>query len=320
MTDDTPSQLNQVPFSDTCACKSLDQAADRNAAPLTVTPLTTVIGAEIEEVDIASGFDNRALARIRAALIQHQVIFFRDQKLSLTDLESFSARFGPLLRVPYVEPVKGHPNVIAVLKEADETQISIFGGEWHSDFSYLESPPALTLLYAEDVPQGRGDTLWTSMYSAYEGLSDAFRNKLDHMRVMHSGHVYGAKRPRNMRMRTSQSINISRGNAEADIERSHPAVRLHPESGRRALFVNPIYTTRFEGMEESESRPLLDALYAEATRPEYSCRFNWRNGSVAVWDNRCTMHLAINDYDGYRRLLYRTTVGGERPKGPLVIE
>ncbi len=282
---------------------------------ITITPITPVIGAEVAGVDIASDLDLKTMARIREALIEHQVIFFRDQQLSLEDLEKFSARLGPLLRVPYVQPVDGHPNVIAVLKEADETQISIFGGEWHSDFSYLETPPALTVLYAEDVPQGRGDTLWTSMYAAYEGLSDGFKQKLDGMRVMHSGHIYGAKLHRAMRMKTSRSINISRGNPEADTERAHPAVRLHPESGRRALFVNPIYTTRFEGMEVSESRPILEALYEEATRSEYTCRFGWRNGSVAVWDNRCTMHLAINDYDGFRRLLYRTTVGGERPQG-----
>lgn len=287
-----------------------------HSAGITTSPLTPVIGAEVEGIDVASAFNHEMLGRIRAALIEHQVLFFRGQKLSLEQLEKFSARFGPLLRVPYVEPVSGHPNVIAVLKEANETQISIFGGEWHSDFSYLEAPPALTVLYAADVPQGRGDTVWTSMYAAYEGLSEGFRRKLDGMRVMHSGHIYGAKHPRSARMKTSRSINISRGNAEADIERSHPAVRLHPESGRRALFVNPIYTTRFEGMEEAESRPLLDALYTEATRPEYTCRFAWRNGSIAVWDNRCTMHLAINDYDGYKRLLYRTTVGGERPLGP----
>lgn len=286
------------------------------SAEFTITPLTTVIGAEISGIDLARDLDEDVLARIRAALLEHQVIFFRGQKLSLHDLESVSARFGPLLRVPYVQPVNGHPNVIAVLKEADEKQISIFGGEWHSDFSYLEEPPALTLLYAEDVPVGRGDTLWTSMYAAYEGLSDGLRQKLDAMRVMHSGHVYGAKRPRSARLKTSRSINISRGNAEADIERSQPLVRVHPESGRRALFINPIYTTRFDGMTEEESRPLLDALYAEATRPEYSCRFAWRNGSLAVWDNRCTMHLAINDYDGFKRLLYRTTVSGERPAGP----
>jgi taurine dioxygenase len=267
-------------------------------------------------MDIVSGADDEALARIRSALIQHQVIFFRDQKLSLEDLEKFSARFGPLLRVPYVEPMDGHPSVIAVRKEADETRISIFGGEWHSDFSYLESPPSLTVLYAEDVPSGRGDTLWTNMYAAYEGLSDGFRRKLDRMRAMHSGHIYGAKTTRPTRIKTSQSIKISRGNPEADEERPHPAVRVHPESGRRALFINPIYTTRFEGMSETESRPLLDALYAEATRPEYTCRFAWRNGSLAVWDNRCSMHVALNDYDGFRRLLYRTTVGGERPAGP----
>ncbi len=282
---------------------------------LIITPLAAVIGAEIEGIDIVSGVDDKALARIRSALIEYQVVFFRDQKLSLDGLEEFSARLGPLLRVPYVEPVDGHQNVIAVLKEADEAQISIFGGEWHSDFSYLESPPSLTVLYAEDVPDGRGDTLWTNMYAAYEGLSDGFRRKLDRMRAMHSGHIYGAKRPRPTRLKTSQSMKIRRGNPEADEERSHPVVRVHPESGRRALFINPIYTTRFEGMGENESSPLLDTLYAEATRPEYTCRFEWRDGSVAVWDNRCTMHIAINDYDGFRRLLYRTTVGAERPVG-----
>jgi taurine dioxygenase len=285
-------------------------------AQLRITPLTAVIGAEVEGVDIASGLDDEVLRRLREALVEHQVVFFRDQKLSLVNLEKFSAGFGPLLRVPYVDPVEGHPNIIAVLKEAEEIGISTFGGEWHSDFSYLETPPALTVLYAEEVPPGRGDTIWTSMYAAYEGLSDGLRRKLDGMRAMHSGHVYGAKRPRSARMRTSQSITISRGNPEADTERPHPAVRLHPESGRRALFLNPIYTTRFEGMEEAESRALLDALYAHATRPEYGCRFRWRRGSVAVWDNRCTMHVAVNDYDGYRRLLYRTTVAGERPRGP----
>ncbi len=286
------------------------------SAEITITPLTTVIGAEVAGVDLARGLEKDVFARIRAALIEYQVIFFRDQKLSLQDFESFSARFGPLLRVPYVKPVERHPTIIAVLKEADETQISIFGGEWHSDFSYLEAPPALTVLYSEDVPEGRGDTLWTSMYAAYEGLSDGLKQKLDAMRVMHSGHVYGAKRPRSARLKTSRSIDISRGNPEADEERSHPAVRVHPETGRRALFVNPIYTTRFEGMEEEESQPLLDALYAKATRPENTCRFAWRNGSIAVWDNRCTMHLATNDYDGFRRLLYRTTVAGEKPAGP----
>lgn len=282
---------------------------------LTVTPITPVLGAEIEGVDVASGIDQVTADRIRAALIDHQVIFLRGQALSLDALERFSARLGPLMQVPYVEPVKGHPNVIAVLKEADETRISTFGGEWHSDFSYLDTPPVFTILYAQDVPEHRGDTLWASMYAAYESLSEGMRKKLDGMRVMHSGHVYGARRPPSAGIKTSRSIGISRRNPEADVERAHPAVRVHPESGRRALFVNPIYATRFEGMDEAESRPLLEMLYAQATRPENTCRFAWRNGSLAVWDNRCTMHLAINDYDGYRRLLYRTTAGSERPAG-----
>lgn len=276
----------------------------------TVTPLTSSIGAVIAGVDVRNPGLN-TMETIRRALVDYSVIFIRDQNLGIEDLETFSKRLGPAVRVPYIRPLEHHPDVIAVLKEADERSISTFGGEWHSDFSYLPAPPVYTLLYAEDVPAGRGDTLWAGMCAAYEALSPALREKLCRMGAMHSGHVYGAKRP--PAVRTSRSIGISRNNPEADMEQSHPVVRMHPDSLRRALFVNPVYTTRFEGMSEEESRPLLSFLYAWATRPEFVCRFEWTLGSLAVWDNRCTMHFAVNDYDGYRRLLYRTTVSSERP-------
>jgi taurine dioxygenase len=154
------------------------------------------------------------------------------------------------------------------------------------------------------------------MRAAYDALSPAMRALLDPLRAMHSGHVYGAERPP-LGFATSRSIKISRMNPEADVERAHPVVRLQPETGRRALFVNRIYTTRFAGMTEEESRPLLEFLYGHATRPEFCCRWRWQAGDLLMWDNRAVMHYAVNDYDGHRRLLHRTTVEGEVPCGAL---
>jgi taurine dioxygenase len=281
---------------------------------VSVQPISGTLGAEVGGVDLAR-LDEAAFAEIRQAFLDHLVLFFRDQKLDADALKAFSRRFGPLSRVPYVKPLEDDPDIIAVRKEADERKISVFGGAWHSDFSFLEEPPLGSALYALEVPPHGGDTLFADMYRAYEGLSPGMRLVLDKLSAMHSGHVYGAARPPTLTMRTSRSIEISRGNAEADVEHAHPVVRIHPETGRRALFVNAIYTTRFENMSEEESRPLLAFLHAHATRPEFTCRFRWRPGSLALWDNRCTLHLAVNDYDGVRRLLWRTTIAGDAPRG-----
>jgi taurine dioxygenase len=251
---------------------------------------------------------------IKTALAERGVLAFRGQRLTPERLVEVSAAFGPLLRVPYVEPMPGHPDIIAVLKEAEETAISVFGGDWHSDYSFLERPPFATLLYGLEIPPAGGDTLWADMRVAYDALSPAMRALLDPLQAMHSGHVYGAQRPP-LNLATSSSIKISRMNPEADAERAHPVVRLQPETGRRALFVNRIYTTRFAGMTEDESRPLLEFLYGHATRPEFCCRWRWRAGDLLMWDNRAVMHYAVNDYDGHRRLLHRTTVEGEVPRG-----
>ncbi len=280
-----------------------------------VTPIAGALGAEIGGVDLAQPLDADTLAEIRRAFLEHLVIFFADQRLTPEQHKAFSRRFGPLAVMPYVKPLEAHPEIIAVRKEAEERSISVFGGDWHSDFTSLEEPPLGSVLYALEVPSHGGDTLWSNMYEAYDALSAGMRRLLDGMTAMHSGHVYGAARPPTG-IRTSQSIEISRGNAEADVERPHPVVRVHPETGRKALYVNKIYTTRFADMTEAESRPLLDFLYAHATRPEFTCRYRWRQGSLAMWDNRCTLHYAVNDYDGQRRLMHRTTITGDRPVGP----
>jgi alpha-ketoglutarate-dependent taurine dioxygenase len=278
-------------------------------------PVAGALGAEIAGVDISRPLTTAVAGEIRAALDRFLVIFFRDRELSLKQLKSFSRCFGELSRVPYVGALEQHPEIIAVVKEAEERNISTFGGTWHTDFSFLPEPPVASILYAEQVPDAGGDTIWANMYAAYAALSPGMQRTLDGLNAMHSGHVYGAARPPKG-IATSTSINISRNNPEADVERAHPAVRLNPRTGKKALYVNPVYTTRFEDMTEEESRGLLEYLYAHCTRAEFTCRFRWAPNSIAVWDNRYSLHLAVNDYDGHRRCMYRTSTAGEAPVGP----
>lgn len=287
----------------------------RSTEHVDVRPVGGALGAEIGGVDASRAMATGIADQIRAALDRHLVIFLRDQSVSLGQLKAFSTCFGELTRVPYVGGLADHPEIIAVLKEADEHNISTFGGTWHTDFSFLEHPPAASILFAEQVPAVGGDTLWANMYAAYEALSPGMQQTLAGLNAMHSGHVYGAARPP-ANSATSQSIRISRNNPEADVERAHPVVRVNPRTGRRALYVNPVYTTRFEDMTQQESRGLLGFLYAHCTRAEFTCRLQWTPGTIAVWDNRYSLHMAVNDYDGYRRLMYRTSTVGETPIGP----
>ena len=280
-----------------------------------VTPTAGALGAEIASVDLARPLDAGAFAEIKRAFHDHLVLMFRDQTLTPEQHLDFSRRFGPLTRSPYIRHMAEYPDIIAVLKEADEVRISTFGNAWHSDFSFLEEPPMGSLLYAREVPSHGGDTLFANMYAAYEALSPGLRAMIDPLGAVHTGKPYGVQGiPQDLRV--SRSIGIERNRPEADRETVHPVVRVHPDTGRKALFVNAIYTTRFEHMTPSESRPLLDFLFAHATQPEFTCRLRWAVGSLAIWDNRAAMHYAINDYDGQRRLMHRTTIAGERPAGP----
>jgi taurine dioxygenase len=272
------------------------------------------LGAELSGIDLAQPLSPGIEGELRRALTEHLVLFLRDQDLTLERLVDITRIFGPVFRVPYVKHMDVHPDIIAVLKEADERNISTFGNGWHSDFSFLDAPPMGSVLYGKEIPPHGGDTIWANMYDAYEGLSAGMKRLLDPLRAIQSGKPYGAASPPK-NLRASRSIVMERNNPEADREIAHPAVVVHPASGRKALFLNAIYTSRFEDMTEAESRPLLDYLYQHCTRPEWTCRFQWRQGSLAIWDNRCTIHYAVNDYDGFRRLMYRTTVAGERPMG-----
>lgn len=283
---------------------------------LVVEPLSGYLGAEIRGAELKRDLGPELAARLRALLREHQVLVLRDQHLSLAEQKRATEIFGPIQILPYVAPSPEDPAVIAVLKEADEQRISVFGGDWHSDFSFLERPPAGSLLCALEVPPYGGDTLWSSQVAALETLPEDLKQAIRGRRAIHSGAPYGRKAAPPSGVGLSRSIAITRGDPSADRETLHPIVRRHPDSGREALFVNPIYTTGIEGLPAAEGRDLLDRLFRHATRPDFTCRHRWRAGDLVVWDNRMTLHYAINDYDGHRRLLHRTTFAGEAPQGP----
>jgi taurine dioxygenase len=287
---------------------SIAKAAKR----IEIAPLSGALGAELHGLDLARPLDAEAFAAVHAAYLEHQVLVFRDQQLGPDQQLAFSRCFGELLRLPYIAPLPEHPEIIAVLKEAEERNISTFGGTWHTDFSFLERPPSASLLYALEVPARGGDTIWADMYRAHDSLSEGLRGVLRDLRAIHSGVPYGSHWPP-PDLAVSRSVEMTRGDPSADVEVAHPVVRRHAGTGRAALFVNSVYTTRFANMTAEESGPLLRYLEAHATRPEFTCRVSWAAGTLVVWDNRCTQHLAVNDYDGARRLLHRTTVAGERP-------
>ena len=280
---------------------------------MVIRPVAPACGAEVVGIELAT-MPDVAFASLRHALAEHGVLFLREQHLTPEQQLDVTRRFGPILRVPYIKHLDEYPDIIAVLKEADEKKISTFGGTWHSDFSFLPEPPSLTLLYAIELPDLGGDTLWASQYAAYDALSDGMKALIDPLRAIQTAWPHGTKGP-GPNAATSKSIGMVRNDPSADREVSQPVVRVHPVTGRRALFVNPVYTQRFESMTEEESRPLLQFLFTHATKAEFTCRLRWEPGTLAIWDNRCLLHLAINDYDGSRRLLHRTTVAGERPVG-----
>ncbi len=277
-----------------------------------IVPLTPRLGAEVIGID-AAGASEAEFDAVRTALRDYKVLFLRDQGIDLDQLLAFSRRFGELMRLPYIEPLAGYPEIIRVLKEVDEINMGTFGGDWHSDFSFLAAPPSLSILYAEEVPSVGGDTLWIDTVEALRQLSPELRAAVDGHAAIHTGAPYGVSHAPAEDTQFRGSIRIERNNPEADRETRHPAICRHPDSGQEMLFVNPTYTTRIDGYDGPASDRLLAALYRHLLRPEFACRFRWQAGSIALWDNRNTLHYAVNDYDGYRRCLYRTTIAGRPP-------
>ncbi len=277
------------------------------------TRLTGFIGAEIAGIDLKQPIDEETAAELLSFLSEYQVIRFRDQYLSLDQQKRFTALFGPLMTLPYVKALEGDDKVIAVLKEANEVNTGVFGGDWHSDFSFLENPPAGSVLSAVEIPEVGGDTLWASQVAAYKSLPKDLKEFVTGRNAIHVGAPYGVTHAPSETDRANMSIQMTRGDPDADREIVHPAVVTDPRTGTLSLFLNPIYTTRFENMSEEESGPILRDFYKHCTRPDFSCRLHWQAGDVVVWDNRLCLHYATNDYDGARRLLYRTTFKRQPP-------
>ena len=263
-----------------------------------VRPIAGALGAEILGVDLSRKF---SAPEIREVFLKHQVVFFREQKLDPAQLMAFARTMGKPIEYPFVKGIPGFPEVIEVKKLEHERHN--FGGIWHSDTTYLDEPPMGSMLLAREIPPYGGDTEFASQYLAYEALSAGMKQLLAGLKAVNSSSKADVTRTREDRVKEQARR----------YEAEHPVVRTHPETGRKALYVNFGHTVRFAGMTEEESAPLLEFLFRHQVKPEFTCRFQWRVGSLAFWDNRCAQHNPVNDYHGHRRVMHRITLAGDRP-------
>ena len=272
---------------------------------IAVVPVSGACGAVISGIDLSKPIGNETFSAIHQALLDHQVVFFRDQDITPDQQIAFSRRFGELRLSEQYESLDGYPEIIEIVKEPEST--GIVGNLWHSDESFLPRPALGSLLYMLECPEFGGDTMFANQYLAYEALSDGMKEMLSGMRAVYSDASLGDRNK-------GRALKVKAGYEDREIYESvHPVVRTHPETGRKSLFVHKPYTIRFENMTAAESRPLLDYLYEHSARPEFTCRFRWHEGSLAFWDNRCLLHYALNDYSGVRRYAHRVTVVGDAP-------
>lgn len=276
-------------------------------AEISVRRVAGALGAEVVGVDLARPLSAQTCATLRAAWLEHQVLFFRDQPLTPAQFMAFARAFGTPVEYPFVQGIEGYPEIIEVKKLEHET--ANFGGIWHTDTAYLERPPMASMLLAREIPPQGGDTLFASMSAAHDALSVGMRRMLEGLYAVNASAKADVTRTREDRIRSD-----GRSDAKKAYVAEHPVVRTHPETGRKALYVNVAHTVRFVGMTEEESAPLLRFLFEHQVRPEFTCRFVWQPGSIAFWDNRCTQHNPVNDYHGFRRVMHRITLEGERPR------
>ena len=266
-----------------------------------VEPLTPVIGAEIRGVDLRKPLGNQQFAEVHDALMKHLVIFFRDQDIDLDQQKAFGRHFGQLHIHPTAPGPEGHPEVLTI--KADESSKAVAGNRWHTDVSCEVEPPMGSILHMRELPPSGGDTMFANMYMAYETLSEPIKTMLEPLKAWHeSEHVH--------RGTLGQKL---RDGVKEYPRNLHPVVRTHPVTKRKGLYVNSGFTTRIDGLNEKESRAILDMLFDHVRTPEFHCRFRWREKSVAFWDNRSTQHYALWDYFPHGRLGYRVTVCGDRP-------
>ena len=274
--------------------------------PIDIHPIAGALGAEIGGVNVAADLDDAVIGEIRQALLDHGVIFFRDQNLDATRHKAFTRRFGEIFRHPNYQGVSADPEIVDIRREPGDKKI--VGEDWHTDTTMVAEPPLGAILYAIDVPPYGGDTLFANQYLAYETLSDGLKRTLEGLRAVHSDRMVAGPQAG---MNAQRSTKVREDPDWRETISIHPVVRTHPETGRKLLFVNRSYTVGFEGWTEAESKPLLDYLLEHGHRPEFTCRFRWANGSIAFWDNRSTKHLAVHDAGPFRRIMRRTQIVGD---------
>ena len=274
-----------------------------------VQPLLGSFGAEISGVDLKQPFSEDMIDEIRRAWLQHCLIVFRDQQISPADQLAFAQQLGEVDTYPFVKPLPGFPGVIPIIKEP-ENRVN-FGGGWHSDTSYQEKPPMATLLYGIDVPDVGGDTLFANMYLAYNALSPGMRQIVDGLRGLFSSQkVHGEQ---GYYKNVQHAMEKQTDSQLLGEQFTHPIARTHPETGKKCLYLSPPHILRFRQMKQDESDILLNYLAAFSVRAEFTTRLKWYKGTLAIWDNRCMQHFALNDYPGHRREMNRITLKGDKP-------
>ena len=282
----------------------MDNSAHQKYSHIDVHPVSGALGAEIKGVDISIPLEAEVVSEIRDALLKHLVIFFQNQVITPRQQLNFAEQFGIPMEYPQLKGLPDCPLVTEVIKLEHETLN--FGGVWHSDTTYLQQPPMASLLYAIEIPPYGGDTLFSNQYMAYETLSDGLKKTLSELVAVNTSSKPEVSMTREDRMREAgMELNI--------LSASHPAVRTHPETGSKSLFVNKAHTTHFKDWTESESKSLLEFLFQHQVRTEFTCRFRWEKNSLAFWDNRCVQHNPVNDYQGFRRIMHRVTIAGDKP-------
>ncbi|MDO8289792.1 MAG: TauD/TfdA family dioxygenase [Parvibaculum sp.] len=292
----------------------MSEAALKQSA-IRVLPNASGFGAEITGVDLSRPLDAASVEAVKAAWVKHGVVWFPDQPLTHDQLEAFTQQIGPFGYDPFIKPMEGRPHILELRREAGETARN-FGAGWHSDWSFQPEPPSATILHSKVTPPVGGDTLYADCFAAYEALSPVMQKMIDGLVAIHSAALpYGTKglfahEQAGANDRTMQII-VS---PEADKTFPHPLVRSHPVSGRKALYVSPVYTVGIEGMTPEESKAVLGFLYNHMTQEKFVYRHKWRENMLTMWDNRSTLHYADGGYDGHLRVMHRTTVAGDRPR------
>lgn len=294
----------------------LDQV--RTYQTIDVQPLAVALGAEIFGVDLAKGLNKETFNEIHQAWLDHLVIFFRDQDITSEQFLNFTKMFGEIHTHPLMQGLEECPEILEILKTEESTYT--FGNSWHTDQIFYRQPAKASILYAKEVPPHGGDTLFANMYAAYDALSDGYRAMIDPLQVLNKGDNY--KRRKQTGVAMSRAERYASGKTAMKLKETpdenrvtesvHPLVRTHPETKRKSLYIS-VNSETLVDFGEAEADIIIDQLREHAMKPELGCRFRWDVGSIAMWDNRCTQHYAIGDYQGSRRRMHRLMVKGDKP-------